>query len=268
MKRMVLALVLGLAMSASAHARTVQEQVTLTSLDPTFKGQLRATYVHPAGAGPFPAMVLLHTCAGIQPFVDGWAAWFVAQGYAALVLDSFGPRGVRNVCAGGTPTARTRAFDALGALVYLRSRPDVDAKRIGVIGWSHGGAASFIADSKQIVDVAAPAGGAFRAAIGVYAACNIIRGEVTAIDAPLLLLEGSADDWAPAASCQPKVDLLANNGFPASMHVYPGATHAFDNPADKGLVRVGMNTHMLVYDAGADRDAHERVKAFLADAMK
>ena len=112
------------------------------------------------------------------------------------------------------------------------------------------------------------AGGGFRAVIGLYVPCNINRYHVDAITAPLLFLEGSADDWSPAAGCQADIDLLSANGFPASIHVYPGATHAFDNPEDHGQIKVGPNTYTLNYDASAARDAHDRVKAFLADTMK
>jgi dienelactone hydrolase len=268
MRIVVFAIVLGVVLCAAAQAQNAREHVTMSSLDSGFKGQISGTLYRPAGAGPFPAMVLLHTCAGIQPYVDAWATWFATQGYEALVLDSFGPRGVRNICGGGVPTIHTRALDALGALVYLRSRAEVDGRRIGVIGWSHGAGAAFVADSKATVDDATPSGGGFNAAIGLYVPCNLVRTEITAIGAPLLFLEGSADDWAPAAGCEADINLLQTLGFPASIHLYPGATHAFDNPQDRGEVKVGVHTYTLDYDAGAARDAHDRVLAFLKDQMK
>ncbi|HXF35248.1 MAG TPA: hypothetical protein VN603_11815, partial [Candidatus Acidoferrales bacterium] len=103
----------------AAIAQSAKERVTFPTLDTGSKVALSATFTRPAGSGKFPAMVLMHTCGGLARYIDDWAAWFVGQGYAALVIDSFGPRGVRNVCAGGTPTLRMRAFDALGGLVYL-----------------------------------------------------------------------------------------------------------------------------------------------------
>jgi hypothetical protein len=52
----------------------------------------------PAGPGPHAAVLVLHGCSGITPTVRGWAATLAEWGYFALVLDSFGPRGVQNVC--------------------------------------------------------------------------------------------------------------------------------------------------------------------------
>jgi dienelactone hydrolase len=264
----ILLVVLLIVQAPAALAQSTKERVTFRTLDTGSKVALSATFTRPAGSGKFPAMVLMHTCSGLARYIDDWSAWFVDQGYAALVIDSFGPRGVRNICAGGTPTIRTRALDALGGLVYLRSRPDIDPKRIGAIGWSQGAGAAFVADSKGIVAAASPSGGGFGAVVGLYVPCNYVRTPITAIVAPLLFLEGSADDWSPAQECQTDVDVLAQNGFPAAIHIYPGATHSFDNPADRGSIKVGNATYTLEYSPGAARDARDRVKTFLADVLK
>ena len=55
---------------------------------------LRGLLVHPEGAGPFPAVVLLHGCDGIQPFQEQWADDLANWGYAALLADTHGPRGM------------------------------------------------------------------------------------------------------------------------------------------------------------------------------
>src|SRR5580704_7268540 len=52
----------------------------------------------PSGGGPFPAVVLLHTCAGLGPHVHAWARKLQDWGYVALVVDSFTPRGNGVVC--------------------------------------------------------------------------------------------------------------------------------------------------------------------------
>jgi hypothetical protein len=60
----------------------------------------------PDGSGPFSALVLLHQCGGLR---DGrwtnesvlqWAKVAVARGYAAMIVDSLGPRAVNTVCFG------------------------------------------------------------------------------------------------------------------------------------------------------------------------
>ena len=44
------------------------------------------------------------------------------------------------LCGSSDPlTGRARAHDVYAAAQYLKAQPDVDAARIGAIGWSHGG---------------------------------------------------------------------------------------------------------------------------------
>jgi poly(3-hydroxybutyrate) depolymerase len=61
----------------------------------------------PEGGGPFPAVVIMHGCNGLDWLISGRPGWvlakryaarYVAHGYAALILDSFEPRGVGNAC--------------------------------------------------------------------------------------------------------------------------------------------------------------------------
>ena len=62
------------------------------------------------------------------------------MGFAALLIDSFRPRGYREVCNRGRlvpPEAQAR--DAFDGAAYLRAAPEVRARRVGVIGFSHGG---------------------------------------------------------------------------------------------------------------------------------
>ena len=57
-----------------------------------------ATLDRPAGAGPFPAIVILHDCSGLGPGSSGaparWAQELVAEGYVVLRPNSFAPRGL------------------------------------------------------------------------------------------------------------------------------------------------------------------------------
>ena len=74
-----------------------------------------ATIYRPAGAGPFPAMVVLHHCAGIDADLVGWARHLADEGYVSIVPDSFSPRGTGRVCATGQVKVGERVGDAYAA---------------------------------------------------------------------------------------------------------------------------------------------------------
>ena len=81
----------------------------------------------PQGAGPFPAVVVMHGCDGISAHTRRWADRLVSWGYAALIVDSFRPRGLTNVCKqGALLPGYARAGDAIAAKAYLQSLPNVD----------------------------------------------------------------------------------------------------------------------------------------------
>src|SRR5712664_2551226 len=61
----------------------------------------RAELFAPAGAGPFPAVVVLHGCSGVVRHDRIWGQQLTAWGYVAIVVDSFRPRGVTTVCNQG-----------------------------------------------------------------------------------------------------------------------------------------------------------------------
>lgn len=112
-------------------------------------------------AAPRPAIVLLHGCGGPDDN-QGWldvrmreyAALLNAEGWHALVLDSFAARGVRELC---TQPASERAvkqahrrLDALGALRWLAAQREVDASRLALLGWSNGGSTVPAATNRKV----------------------------------------------------------------------------------------------------------------------
>ncbi|MGC8476164.1 MAG: dienelactone hydrolase family protein [Acetobacteraceae bacterium] len=202
----------------------------------------------PRGPGPFPAVVVLHGCAGFGlPDVIA-AARLRAMGVIALAVDSLS--GIDACRRPGGALAEAR--DALAAQAYLAARPDVIASRIAVLGFSMGGFA--VLDAITAGGLASP--GRFAAAVAFYPNCRLSAGVMTA---PLLILMGSADDWTPAAACRAMLHRRGGRGAPVVLHVYPGATHAFDTPGPNRTV-LG---HRLRYDPAAARDAWRRVRAFL-----
>jgi dienelactone hydrolase len=241
--------------------------------------QLDGVLVSPDGAGPFPGLVMLHGCTGlrtrtgaIQQKLRFWAEHLRDLGYVSLLADSFGSRGIDEVCTGRhmLSPVRDRADDARGALRYLQGRPEVRADRIGLLGWSNGAAAAL-----SVVFDEGSAAGDFRAAVAFYPNCTrqYPGGPDFRPYAPLYVLVGALDDWTPAAPCMALVDRARAAGAPIAIKVYPGAHHAFDAPSTPIRYRPEVKNHnKLDGDSGATvgtdpvarADAIAEVAAFLA----
>lgn len=219
----------------------------------------------PPGAGPFAAVVLLHGCGGFHSSMISWADRLARFGYAALAVDSFGPRGIEDRCAGGF---YDQVSDAYAALRYLGTRPRIRAARVAVMGFSLGGLSVLSALEKGPLEQRSPE--KFRAGVAFYPVCTYATGVTTA---PVLVLIGDADDWTPSVSCQAMVAGRAELGAPRTpggresieLVIYPGVHHAFDEfdlslAPGRGITYKG---HRLEYNEEATRNAIARVRDFL-----
>jgi pimeloyl-ACP methyl ester carboxylesterase len=119
---------------------------------------LAGTLVLPHASQRIPAVVLFHG-SGPQERDLSTARWFASEGIAALAYDKRGT-------GGSTGDFRRVPFedicvDGLAAVEYLKSRKEIDAKRIGVWGLSQGGwlgplAASRSPDISWVIAVSGP----------------------------------------------------------------------------------------------------------------
>src|SRR3972149_11598033 len=75
--------------------------VTFPNITPGKPVEVRGQLYRPEGPGPVLAMVLLHGCHGVEPLHGRWAKWLNERGYVALVVDSWGPRGIVGKCSQG-----------------------------------------------------------------------------------------------------------------------------------------------------------------------
>ena len=105
---------------------------------PTTGGvQLAGTFTAPTTRGPHPAVILLH---GSDPHLRfrGWiVTFFASRGIAVLSWDKRGNGGSGGSLA--TVNIDTMAADGEAAIRWLRARPEIDPKRVGVWGISQGG---------------------------------------------------------------------------------------------------------------------------------
>ena len=260
-----LAVMCALGVSLWATAAPGGESVTFKSADSAVNTSIPATLYRPAGAGPFPGVVLLHDCGGLHPYETDWAVWLQGLGYVAILPDSLSPRNLTTACPANTFPVGDHALDGLGALAYLRSRSDVIPGKVAVMGWSHGGASALISASAAFIERSHPDGGGYQAAIALYPACAAFHEG--GLGAVLLMLMGSADDWTPPAQCVERGTTLKAAGAAIEWTIYPGAMHGFDQPGPARVVHIGSHTYHLEYSATAAGDAHTQVQRFLSNHL-
>jgi dienelactone hydrolase len=234
----IAALLLASATPASAQVRHAQPDLALPNearelsiLSPIAMGAWK-----PEGDGPFPAVILVHSCGGMKQQLGFWRKEAVARGYVVLIIDAFTSRGSPN-CRPRAPIPMTRGVkDVLDAAAHLKTFPFVDKNRIATIGFSWGGMAAMLAGSPGYASDVAPGIDRSTAAVALYPACYIgpfgdfpgnefLRPDLAT---PTLLLLGENDDETPASECLSRVPLHKERGNPLEVHVFEGATHCWD----------------------------------------
>src|SRR5258708_2059696 len=109
--------------------------------------RLGAQLFKAAATGPTPAVAIFHGCGGPGQNTARMAGLLASWGYAALVVDSFSARGLKDVCGRNWPTqtdAETRARDIDAALAWLGKQSFVDAQRLAFMGYSYGGGVALL----------------------------------------------------------------------------------------------------------------------------
>jgi dienelactone hydrolase len=245
---------------SQSSATVVEIESPLASPRP-LQGYLR----QPNGAGPSPAVVLLHGCNGNWARLDQrWGKPIAAWGYVTLTVDSFGPRGIKHTCGSGAPVEL--AFDAYRALGFLVRQPFVDPARVAVLGFSQGGWLALTSIEHGAIEQNSQ--NKFRAAVAFYPHCLGSKGNMTV---PTLILIGERDDWTLAQECRNMVDgrddwgisRQKGQGVPVRLIVYPDAHHAFDAPSLQTPIQ--FLGHRLEYNKSAADQATDAMREFLAD---
>ncbi len=244
---LVAAAVLSLGTAARGEPPYTGAGVVVHSRSGNAPQDLPATLLRPAGAGPFPAVVIMHDCSGLGAYSSGapgrWGSVLAMQGYVVLIPDSFLPRGAPDgVCTAPAGPLRDatsiyrRAIDAYAALDYLRTLAFVDGRHVAIMGGSHGGSttlATMVVTEDPRLDAMRRTG--FAAAVALYPGCGAgygarwrIRRQGGATGpviefsgtyqpvAPLLILIGEKDDWTPAARLPRPCRARGPAGYPVS----------------------------------------------------
>jgi len=226
----------GLAMAQALLPRYVEAQ-TISFTDTRIKaqyvtypspggnsGQMRGYLVHPAGPGPFPAVLVIHENRGLNPYIEDVARRVAVDGFLSLAPDGLFP-------AGGYPGNDDDGRTLQAALDQAKLRTDMlngarflkahrlSTGKLGVTGFCWGGSTTNF--------LAAALGADMQAGVPYYGAATE-TASVPKIKAPLLIQYAESDErinamWPAFESA------LKAAGVKYQAHIYPGTQHGFHN---------------------------------------
>ena len=219
-------------------------QVTQMVSFPSGNARLTGYLARPEGAGPFPAIVVIHEIFGLNENIKDIARRFADEGYAALAVDLFVGRN-RMVCMFRlfgqlqfNPLNNSSIDNLQAALSYLGQQPEVDEERLGAIGFCMGGgfASAWACKDNRLKAIAPYYGVSPRPIEAIQRSCPVV---------------GSYPTGDFTTSHGHKIeDALETYNIPHDIKFYQGARHSFFN--DKGPT----------YNAAAAQDSWGRVLAF------
>jgi dienelactone hydrolase len=272
------------ATATTAQMSSLPDRVTFSSTDgrTTLVGYVFKPERSPGEQRP--AVVMMHGRAGAySTLANGnytattlskrhqeWGHLWAQQGYLAILVDGFGPRGYPQGFGRFSYEQRPeelnevtiRPLDAYGALAYLRTRGDVVSDRIALQGWSNGGSAALAAMSVTAPGITSPTSTkGFRGALAFYPACGL-KGQFNdglVPYAPVRVFQGSADEEVSPGRCAELVNKSRARGGDIELTLYPGASHDFDDPGER---RQGVEAN-----AAAKKDAIPRAVQFFATLL-
>lgn len=206
-----------------------------TDLAEAPKATARATLFMPPGKhkpGSLPAVIMLHGSGGVLSAREmTYGRQFAAMGVAALVIDVFAARrdlGVGFIDRLLNITESMMLADAYAGLAWLGARhPEIDTKRVALIGFSYGAMATMYAMNARIAAQLGK-GLTFAAHVAFYGPCIARFSDPRTTGAPLLYLYGTADILIDRRRCDTFAEDLRKGGSSVEIVAYEGAPHQWD----------------------------------------
>ncbi len=233
--------------------------------------QPHTTMTGPDDDRPRPAVLLFHGCGGLRGHLPKYAEVAKAAGWRAFTVDSYGPRGwsrqfaMATVCTGLLLRGHDRAGDILATLYGVSQRPDVDAAKIALAGWSHGGWGIMEAMSadraRPTLGLADPGNVSLDGVVAAYLAYPYVG--IAALNRmrpwrhcpKTLAVIARSDHLTTVRNAERVHDMIRNCGAEVETWIADG-THSFDEP---------MTAPPMRYDPDLCDEALRRFRALLHD---
>ena len=218
-----------------------------------------AWIARPETPGPHPAVLVCHTWAGRNEFAEGRAKKLAELGYIAAAIDVYG------IGQRGSDPASSQALmmplienpDILrhrleGAFEAVHTLEGVDPDRVAVIGYCFGGLCAILC-ARMGLDL--------RGAVSFHGLLKIGEELEAKPRARILALHGQDDPMVSPEDIGRFAEEMKRIDADWQLHAYPGAVHAFTNPA------ANDPDFGMAYHAEADQRSWRTMRAFLEEVL-
>jgi dipeptidyl-peptidase-4 len=212
-------------------------------------------------AKKYPVYLSTYGGPGAQHVTRRWGDTFdqymAQQGYVVFRLDNRGSSRRERVFADAIyrNLGKVEVEDQLTGIDWLGKQGFVDAKRIGVYGWSYGGFMTLRLLSQGSDKIAAGVSGAPVTDWKLYDTHyterfmdrpadnpdgykdSTVFAHVDGLKSKLLLIHGMADDNVLFTNSTKMIDALVNRGVQFELMTYPGAKHGVSSPVQRRHVQ-------------------------------
>jgi len=212
---------------ATDHFDNAGKKITIERFEPKLNGKL-------------PAVLLLHDSAGMEtpgPFYRWGARLLANEGYVVLLVHYFSGTGHQRVKPDQIDKSDFQKWlDAVsGAVGYARKRPNIDSKKLGLLGFSLGGhlALSLVAQKNpEIAAVVELFGGLPRD----------FWKDLRSLP-PTLIIHGDKDTVVPVKEALDLAEFFRSRKLPHELKVYEGQGHLFGaNPKSEAALDAQKRT--------------------------
>lgn len=215
--------------------------------------------IYPDGAGPFPAVIALHTSGGFKT-VKHLIQRYVDDGFVVYAPDFFIKHGI-------TLRSRMDTFDRfrediekdLSEIVDLiKKDPKVDTKNVFATGFSNGGFWVCYLTGSAKVSAGVSHYGVWKANFGREMINPYPMKYFSRSSTPILALHGDDDGIQRMNFAEEAWDQIKRNSGTLEKHVYSGVGHVWDR----------KHSPKFAYIEKVDKDSHKRTVDFFKKYMK
>lgn len=241
----------------------IEQEVIYT--DPVDKTPLHGFAAYPVEAKKsMPVVIVIHEWWGSNAYARMRAKKLAQLGYFAFALDMYGngKQGNDPNAAGAlatpfyqNPALAKQRIEA--AVQQVRTYNQVNPNKMAAIGYCFGGSMVLNA-AKQGMD--------FKAVVSFHGGLAGVPAEAGKTKAKILVCHGEADSFISAEELNGFRKNLDDTKTEYQFIGYPGATHAFSNPAATDM---GKQFNIpIAYQAEADEKSWKDMKKFLRKALR